>query len=380
MGMKFETNDRPDSGLQVKLLEENTPLSIIPFPRNVEEPCVNFQEVLASERYKDIIENFRKYCNTTSVINGPNFMSLMMIMMRDHMGIIDMERNHTEELERLAIELITREMGIPEGSFNFDVKIVTQEEIETDDFKHGDQPKLPEVDIDEVDIPLNNDEDLEMAKRRMINAIIQGASKRGHFMYHIVEDRLKEIIGNDNIIDMYGRMMSINDSLYWQLSDEMIKQMGGGDGGESSTAGKEEVDRNTTPPTIHVRGINFPVILHELIKGIMEVFAIQGLPENYDNFKDETDTIENEMWDLRLGPSIWKRLRSQFPIEIILEEDKIELQNYLLVEIFKLPADEFLHFMREVMKGSDEGKRTMNELMVNVNNRDNDDENEEDLD
>jgi len=214
----------------------------------------------------------------------------------------------------------------------------------------------------------------------MINAIIQGASKRGHFMYHIVEDRIKEIVGNENIIDMYGRMMSINDIMYWQLSDEMIKQMGGGDGGEASTAGKEEVDRNTTPPTIHVRGINFPVILHELIKGIMEVFAIQGLPENYDMFKDETDTMENETWDLRLGASIWKRLRSQFPIEIILEEDKIELQNYLLVEIFKLPADEFLHFMREVMKGSDEGKRTMNELMVKVNNRDNDDENEEDLD
>ena len=72
--MKFYTNDRPSNDLQQKLREENTPLSIIPFPKNnIEEPCVNFQEVLASERYKDIIENFRKYCNTTATINSTNF-------------------------------------------------------------------------------------------------------------------------------------------------------------------------------------------------------------------------------------------------------------------------------------------------------------------
>jgi len=380
MSMKFYTNDRPSNDLQQKLREENTPLSIIPFPKNnIEEPCVNFQEVLASERYKDIIDNFRKYCNTTATINGGNILQLMMMMMNDHLGIVQIERNHREELSQLAVELVCKEMGIPEGSFIFDAKIIGQEEMNTSNFQHGEQEKRFEVDIDEEDIPLNNGDELEIAKRRLINAIIQGSSKRGHYMYQIVEESVKQIVNYDNIIEMYGRMMSINDSLYWQLNDQMMKQLGGSDG-EASVAGKEEVDRNTTPPTIYARGVNFPVLIHELIKGIMEVFAIHGLPENYENFKDDEDTIENEMWDLRLGPSIWKRLRSQFPTEIILDDDKVELQNFLIVEIFKLPAEEFLHFMRDIMDGNDDGKRKINELMAKVNNRDNEIDDDEDLD
>ena len=111
----------------------------------------------------------------------------------------------------------------------------------------------------------------------------------------------------------------------------------------------------------------------------MEVFAIQGLPENYDSFKDEEDTMESEMWDLRLGPAIWRKLKSQFPIDILLDDDKVELQNYLLVEIFKLSAYDFLYFMREIFKGSEESKTLMNQLMEKVNHRD-DEEYEDDDD
>lgn len=377
MSMKFETNDRPDSGIQRKLLEEATPLSKIPLPKQVEEPCVNFQEVLGSDRYKEIVDNFKQYVTPNYVLNGFDIMPLMMVMMSDHENIVLIERPHREQLERLAIELVLKEMGIPEGSFQFDVKIVDPNRIDTSDFNHGmSEQKQPEVDIDD-EILLPEKVDLEAAKRRMINAIIQGSSERGHYMYHIVEDKLLEMTGNENLIKLYGRLMSINDTMYWQLSDDMIKAMGGGEGDNASAAGKEQIDRNTTPPTIYARAVNFPVLIHEIIKGIMEVFAVHGLPENYEDFASEEETIDNEMWDLRLGPSIWKRVRSQFPIEIITDEDKIEQQNYLLVEIFKLPADEFLYLMRELMKGSDEGKREINQLLRKIENDQKEDEQDE---
>jgi hypothetical protein len=69
---------------------------------------------------------------------------------------------------------------------------------------------------------------------------------------------------------------------------------------------------------------------------------------------------------LRLGPAIWDRVRNQFPEEILTDENKTELQNYLLVEIFKLPAKQFLVFMKEVISGSANGKRLMNELMLGI--------------
>jgi hypothetical protein len=204
--------------------------------------------------------------------------------------------------------------------------------------------------------------------------MIQGASKKGHYMYHYVADKIEEITGSEDLINQYGVLMSINDTLYWQLSDEQMKMMMGGAGGGGSVGGKEEVDRNTNPPTIIARGINFPILVHELIKGTLELFAIQGRPtdeegnesENWGEIEGSEDTLEKEVWDLRLGPAIWDRIRNQFPESILTDENKAELQNYLLVEIFKLPAKQFLVFMKEVVSGSENGKRLMNELMSGV--------------
>ena len=50
-----------------------------------------------------------------------------------------------------------------------------------------------------------------------------------------------------------------------------------------SIAGKEEIDPETDPPTIKARGITFPVLVHELVKGTMELLATQGLPDDPGN-------------------------------------------------------------------------------------------------
>jgi len=159
--------------------------------------------------------------------------------------------------------------------------------------------------------------------------------------------------------------MSVNDALYWHLPDNSLEMMAA----EGSIAGKEEVDRTTEPPTIKVRAINFPALIHELIKGILELFSHQGEPEDKDLFvkvMQQEDLLHKEMWDLRLGPSMWDRIRSQFPEEILIDETLIEHQNYLITEIFKLPAKTFLIFIKEVLTGSDKGKKYMSKLMKNV--------------
>jgi hypothetical protein len=270
-----------------------------------------------------------------------------------------------------------KEMGIPEGALQFDAKIVGMGEIDTQNFNREmqQQPNIEPVDIEQDLMSDLESMTMEKAKRRLINNMIQGASKKGHYMYHYVADKIREITGSDRIIGQYGILMSINDTLYWQLSDETMKMMMGGPEGGGSVGGKEEVRRNTNPPTIVARGVNFPILVHELIKGVMELFAIQGRPtdeegnedtEAWSEIEGSEDTLEKEMWDLRLGPAIWERIRSQYPENLLTDENKIELQNYLLVEIFKLPAKQFLVFMREVISGSDGGKRLMNELMDGI--------------
>jgi hypothetical protein len=377
MPMDFDTPDRPYQGLQDKLSQGDTPLKKIPLPSTGDENK-NFQELLASERYKQVIAKVRQYTGVeTPMVGERGVMPLAQMMMAAYNEIVQTESQHREALEQLAIELVMKEMGIPEGELQFDAKIVGMGEIDQSNFNR-EVEQQPNVDPVDVEQDLMSDLDgmtMEKAKRRLINNMIQGASKKGHYMYHMVADRIREITGSETLVNQYGVLMSVNDTLYWQLSDETMKMMMGGGGGEAMVGGKEEVDRNTDPPTIVARGINFPVLVHELIKGIMELFAIQGRPTDEEGNEDEEawsdiegseDTLEKEMWDLRLGPAIWDRIRKQFPEDILTDENKIELQNYLLVEIFKLPAKHFLVFMKEVLSGSENGQRLMNELMEGI--------------
>ena len=378
MPMDFDTPDRPYQGIQTKLSQGDTPLKKVPLPQTGDEPNKNYQELLASERYRQVIAKVREYTGVQTPIRGEEgVMPLAQMMMSAHNEIVNTERNHREALENLAVELVKKEMSIPDDALQFDAKIVGLGEIDTENFNrenNQEEENMGEVEVEEDladDLATMN---LEKAKRRLINNMIQGASKKGHYMYHYVAEKIREITGSETLLNQYGILMSINDTLYWQLSDETMKMMMGGPGGGGSVGGKEEVRRNTNPPTIVARGINFPVLVHELIKGVMELFAIQGRPSDEEGNEDprwseieqSEDTLEKEMWDLRLGPAIWDRIRRQFPEEILLDENKFELQNYLIVSIFKLPAREFLVFMKEVISGSETGKRFMGELLQGI--------------
>jgi hypothetical protein len=132
---------------------------------------------------------------------------LTQMMMSAHNRIVQTERAHREQLEQLAIELVMKEMGIPEGSFQWDVKIVGVGEINTDNFNREQQgePQIPQVNI-EVEEDLMTDLEqlnLEKAKRRLMNAMIQGASKKGHYMYHLVPEKIEEITGSQTLLNDY---------------------------------------------------------------------------------------------------------------------------------------------------------------------------------
>jgi len=404
MAMDFDTADRPNPELQAKLASGDTPLKKIPFPKTGNEPNQNFQELLASERYRQIVNNVRQFTNYQGTLGG-DMGSLTTLMFNAHNNIIRIESQHKEALEQLAIQIVKEEMGVGD-EIVFDAKIVGMNEIDTSDFnrEQGPEQNPDEVDVEgdddneeQTELPTENQEvekelyidlkqlDLERAKLTLINSIIQGASKRGHYMYQLVGDKLREITGSDELYNDYGIMMSVNDASYWQFSPAMIKMAsdsvagkvktefpGNDETGETSDEGGEEDGEQKVK--VIARGINFPVLIHELIKGVFEVLGSYGQPGEYTNPQDREmyqqaqkleSTLEKEMWTLLLGPAIWDRIRGQFPDEVILENGK-QLQNYMLMNIFQLPAKKFLVLMKEVVSNSDNGKRLMTEFMNSV--------------
>ncbi len=143
MPMDFDTQDRPDQGLQDKLAAGETPLKKVPLPKTGDEPNKNFQELLASERYKQVIQKVRQYTGVNTPLRtmgdlGP----LTQMMMGAHNQIVQTERAHRDALEKLGIELVMKEFSIPEGAVEFDAKIVGLGEIDASDFNRENQEAL----------------------------------------------------------------------------------------------------------------------------------------------------------------------------------------------------------------------------------------------
>lgn len=420
MAIDYEGPERPNPEVDRDLERGNTPLSIVPTPETG-RPDQNFLELLASERYKDVVEKVREMTHYNGQISGRNVGPLTEMMLSAHERILELELDYHDELKALAIEIVKREMGLPENideDINFIVELGSMQSSQG--FKMGGQISPPKKDSPNVNdgALLSDDEianispenmavemelfqdvqnidatqELEESKYRLIKAIIAGASKKGHWMYTSLGERLREITGSNELFDLYGIMMSVNDLNYWQFDTGLLRMsqassiagrvdvvrpsvedsdkyeddidMGGGDddedGGDDNEDDFTPNDQRIDPRRLNiiVKGVNFPVIIHELMKGMMKSFALQGQPkkEMFRNVREKQEFMEYEIWDLRLGPAIWRRLNDSFPADL-LEDHNRELQNYILTEIFRLPAKRFLVLMKEVMGETDRGKR-----------------------
>lgn len=350
---KLETGDFPGAGSEAY---PSVPPGGLPS---------NFEELIASERFKSVIEKVKNYTGVRDV-TPQSFMQLQQMLMGSLQRILQLESQHKEQLEELAVKIVREEMAIPPDAVQFDAKIVGMGEIDTEGMQaQSQEQQTPEQQMDAEEEAMEEFEefDLEKQKRRFLNQLIQGASKKGHYMFHLVEEELNNI--SPDLINLYGVMMSINDLVYWIMPDEttmMMAQSG------QSIAGKEEIDPETDPPTIKARGITFPVLVHELVKGTMELLATQGLPDDpgmAQRVIDSEDTLVAEVWDLRLGPVIWEKFRESYPRDL-LQDDKRIIQNYLFSEFANMDAKEMFALAKKILSGGDEGKEELERMVKGI--------------
>lgn len=371
--------ERMNPDLERKLANKETPYRDNPsIPQDEPEGVTsNFEELLASKRFIDVVNKVKYYTGQQGNVTDENtFRQLQMSMNGVMMEVLAFEAENKETLEQLAVELVKKELAIPEGIVQYDAKLVEIGQIDNEGFSNesenpteeeieqefGVNPEEASDDVEEFmsAIEIFND---EVAKRKVMNALIQGSSKKGHYMFQSVAERLTAL--KPNIVRLYGILMSVNDMLYWIFPDEMM--LGGG-GGESTKAGKEELDIETEPPTVRARGVFFPVLVHELIKGTMEMIATQGLPDEKrqaDMVMGVTDTLPMEIWDLRFGPVIWERLTSAYP-DRLSEDDYRHIHNYLFSRISKLSTKDFAKLMNMVVKGDSRAKQVIERMVQEI--------------
>jgi hypothetical protein len=144
---------------------------------------------------------------------------------------------------------------------------------------------------------------------------------------------------------------------------EMMSQTGNGiagkvelDGGDDDDeGGDDEGGDESADTTIKAYGMIFPILCHEIIKGIKSINARHGYPQDTEMAQKvlgQTDLLSNEPMQLRIGPGVQEKLRMAMP-DAIFDPSNKGLINWFEMELYKVDAKEFLSIMSDVISAEE---------------------------
>jgi len=377
--------ERMDPSLERKLRDPENPFAKNPaFQDGLEEI-----QRLATKRFKQVVDKVREVTGRQS-INSPMVAKMLISEVYQKIPqIIYIESRHKDALENLSIEASIDEAQIPKDWFVIE-SYLNREPIDVSNFRL-EAKELQEENEEEakelmIQAGFNIDEltpkeklELEKDKRNIINAIIQGTAKKGHFLFQKPEVKAKLDAIDPRLYQMYLEVMALNDFMYFTMDDliDMLSSTGQGvaamvelDDIDGEDSDGEEGPEESADTVIRAYGLIFPMLCHEIIKGIEEAKGRYGLPEDLDlrdKVMGQTDTLPMEAWSLRLGPQIVEKIRFALPDEMYDDENK-GLINWFQMELYKLPAEEFLEIIgNAISDDSDKNSKAtgqFNELIV----------------
>ena len=353
----YEGPERMEPGIERKITGKETPYHNFPAIPKMDR---DFIELISSKRFKDSVDKVRRFMGNTQIIQGGNpLMQLMMTVGQAMQQIIGIQMRHKEDLEQLAIKLVKEEMGIPEDAMQFKAELVMQPMGAAEGMQgEAELPSEEEVEEFMGDMESFN---LERSKRRFINSLIQGAAFKGGHMYVLVSNELNDM--DPRLLNLYGVSQSLMEHAYWIFPD--MEQMAGGGGGQM---GQSEVDEETDPPTVKAKAVTFPLLVHELVKGVYEIFGTHGLPDDprqQEMILNAEDTLPAEIWDSRLGPIFWEKFMATYPMELF-DEDKKHIQHYLFMRFSALDAKEFFRVANLILAGDPKGNKFIQDMVDDI--------------
>ena len=196
--------------------------------------------------------------------------------------------------------------------------------------------------------------ELEKHKRNIVNALIQGAAKKGHYLFQKPEIKSRLDAIDPSLYGDYLGIMAINDFMYFSMEQmiEMMSQTGQGIAGKVELGDADDEDGGEEgeekPDTkIMATGLIFPILCHEIIKGLEEAKGRHGLPSEpgmRQKVLGQTDILSNEPMQLRIGPEIVEKIRFALPEDIFDPEYK-GLINWFHILLYQIPAQEFLELI-----------------------------------
>ncbi|TXG81752.1 MAG: hypothetical protein E6R13_05850 [Spirochaetes bacterium] len=336
--------ERMHPQLEEELAERKHSLGKHPaFPEGDE--C-SFEQKIMGERFNEVASRYKRAFDCDSIDNQ-KLVSEMMPLVHETMA---MEASNKKALEELAVRMIREEYNMGEDVVEIHAELTPK--ISLVGTKKNPKPVTSEMEFDNHESMINANK--EVYKRRFLNAMTQGAAKKCNHMFHMVDDELTNL--NPRLASKYAKMMAAADYLYY-----VIPKMENG-----TTGGVVKVQfpsAKNPKAVIYAQAMVFPVLIHELVKGVMELLSAHGLPKDRKTGEfviNKADFLAAEPWDMRIGPALWSRFTQA------IDPDDFELKHHIYSEMAALPVDEFNMKMREVMAGTKEGKKIIKGIVDEV--------------
>jgi hypothetical protein len=258
--------------------------------------------------------------------------------------IIQAEEGYRDELEMVAAQMVTDAYPIIDyANIKIDAKIVGMGDLNI----QQPPPNPPNEDPTSPDFGQDDPEKLK-AKRRIINGITQGASIRGAFGFMLFREYLDQL--SPELVDKYSDILKLAFGIY---DDEnaiamMLAMLAQGQkmqGGESEM----EYDEENEQFVIKAKAICYPMLVHEIVKGLYEIVGTQGFGMDAGKNKaiiGAVDKLSNEPEDLRFGKFIYDALSKLYNESNI---DDARIRELFFAEVYKLEEDEFLSFIENAV-------------------------------
>lgn len=313
------------------------------FPESDE---VSFEQKIMGERFNDVVKRYKRAYDVEN-INNADVIANVLPLVRETMGL---EAKHKRALEKLAEKMIREE-------YDMDKDIVEiHAELTPDINMQG--TKLNQTPIS-VEMAFKNHDEMvnatgEVYKRRFLNAMMQGAAKKYNHMFHMADDELTDL--DPRLPNKYSKIMAGADYSYYITSGLEIAVNGG-------VVHVQFPTKENPKAVIHAQAMVFPVLIHELVKGVMEILSAHGLPKNKkigEYVINKADFLAAEPWDMRIGPALWERFTK------MIEPDDFHLKHHVYSELAALPVKEFNVKMREIMAGTKEGSSVIKNIIDEV--------------
>jgi hypothetical protein len=320
-------------------------------------------EKLGSEEYRDVQQKLSQHGKV-------GMMDIMPLIQK----LKSIENRNKTRLEQLAKDTVQQNFGIPDEVMeNIFVELKNPGEIESDGLDMGfDEEDLADEFTDEEKVIIAQN----VPKRIISNTLMMGAGFRAHNLLDKIKSELDRI--DPFLHGAYLKLMTNTANLMWTIppSDEMQLQNSPQNGRQS--AGPKAILGGTSKLIMgddengdgvrEVEGakaeaIVFPVLMHEVVKSILEYIFANGLPQYTEKVNREiikqSDKFHFEHWQKLLGPRLWKYLHDAIDFIVQGRESDYTIVAYLLQEISLLEPVKFLKLMDYVLH---DGQRAINIL------------------